>query len=184
MSRSLDHATRMVIAQTIAEELRGALWLQREPVAPQLRGPCLPATEDFVIGSVLLGRVLPADVQLAAADFYVHVNSRFWESILTAVDPTDAAAIVADCFRRGRFSGPEEDFTAKLDGYKVNVDAELGLCDVATAAWAIRGRARDRRLVGLLAQLADGICAGAESFASAKLALRELFVAEARSRAI
>jgi hypothetical protein len=205
MSRALDYATRMAMGNVVAEEMRGAALLLQtaEPQARQLHGPCSIAAEEFVIGSVLASPqtpiasrsvsiskrrrarereraplVDPRALGLKPSDFWAHLSQRYWLAMLEAPDPTDIQALVDWLADHERITGPRELFTLELEGYRAAAVSYAALYDVSSACVLILNHARSRRLVGLLARLADGICDGSEDHESAMLALREHFVAE------
>lgn len=205
MSKALDYASRMAIAGVVAEEIRGAaMHLQMAtPQARQLHGPCSIAAEKFVLGSVLCSpqsalaargvaiskrrrarereqgpHCPPQALGLQPSDFWARSSQLYFSAMLEAPDPTDIPALVEWLWSRDRITGPQEVFLDELEGYRREASAYAALYDVAGACVLILTHARARRLVGLLARLADGICGGSEDHESAMLALREHFVAE------
>jgi hypothetical protein len=193
----------MAIATVVSEEIRGASLQLPEPKEHQLQGPCSIAAEQFVIGSVLASppsavssRAIPISrrrrarerefgpsvnpklLPLKPCDFWSHIGQRYWQAMLAVQDPTDITAIVEWLWNNDRISGPPDGFVSELETYRRNAAAHATLYDVSSACILILEHARSRRLVSLLARLADGICGGSENHQSAQLALREHFMAE------
>jgi len=203
--QEVGYATRMALADAVREEIRdAALFLQMaQPQARQLHGPCSLAAEEFVLGAVLASpqptlaardvsiskrrrarersaapTVNPRLLQLQPGDFWAHLHQLYWRAMLDLSDPTDIPAIVEWLSHRERIAGPHEPFTTELEGYRDKASSYAALYDVSGATVLILDHARNRRLVGLLARLADGICDGSESHDSAYRQLRDHFAAE------
>lgn len=211
-AKALDYATRKAIcdqvAETVAQEIRACqLQIDRDP-AEQLHGPCSPAAEEFVIGSVLAspprfldpatvpishrarrrmaqeraGQILdPRALDLEAGDFWGHLNGRLWQAMLDAPDPTDIPALVESLLQADRIAGDPKYFISILEEYRDRAQQFAALRDVLSAAELLREHARARRLVGLLANLAQGLANNAETHTTAYQQLRQHF-STARSK--
>lgn len=196
--RSLDYATRKLIADTVRETIRveladAAMFLQLADERPQLlHGPCSLAAEALVIGAVLLGDIPMSAVPLKPTDFWAGLNGRYWRAMASVASPggfrgnshhwfTRAAFIdrtVRALDELGLVTGPLGDFAEELERLRDGAIALAAFRDVASATLLILEHARARRLGNLMVTLAAGLCSGGESHETAYQQLREHFAAE------
>lgn len=187
--RSLDYATRKLIADTVRETIQAelsdaAMFMQLADERPRLlHGPCSLAAESLVIGAVLVGEIPLSSIPLEPSDFWAGLNGRYWRAMRRAMDPEDDVQmliprIVSSLDRLGLVSGPLAPFVADLTSLRDSADTEAAFRDVASAVLLILEHARARRLGDLMGSLVAGLCAGSESHETAYQQLREHFAAE------
>lgn len=188
-SRSLDYATRKLIADTVRDTIQAelssaALLMQLSVERPQLlHGPCSLAAEALVLGAALVGEIPLSAIPLEPGDFWSVLNGRFWRAMRHAMDPEDDVQmliprIAFSLERLGLISGPIEPFVDELTELRDSADVLAAFRDVASAVLLILEHARARRLGSLMVTLAAGICDGGESHESAYQQLREHFATE------
>ncbi len=181
---SLDFATRNLIAETVRQavqtELQHAQFtVQSEPVQ-QLHGPSNFTCEALCIGAVLCGAVPIDAIPLQRSDFWGQLTGRMWEAMQLAYDARLIPVVVETALARGTIAGDPEHYETILGEWAAIADYQLPLRDLSAAVLLLREHSRARRLVTLLARLADGICGGSECVDSAKAALREHFQQDSR----
>jgi hypothetical protein len=186
-SRSLDYATRKLIADTVAEEIRGAAsFLQvAEPTIHTMHGPSSVPTERLVLSAVLAGNATCADLGLAPEDFWPTLHQRYWLALTldAQLNPSPhspvPASVVAALSGANLISGPLEDYVADLEAIRsLQVFPQASTYDLTQAAAYLRQLAAARRLKHLLLQLAGDLTSHHASAASAYAQLRAHFAAE------
>lgn len=179
MSRALDYATRTLIAETVAHEIRAASMLL-QPSIEKLEPACGPYSqlaESLVIGASLLygPSSIATPAKLEPSDFWSHLHQRYWTALASDSAPRDIPGLVAWLSDSGLISGPLEPYQTDLERLREAATLLSGHRDVDSAVELIREHARCRRLVDSLRRIACDVQTDRMSHKDAYLELREYF---------
>lgn len=197
-TRSLDYATRKLIADTVRDSVHDAIGseamsFQLHNEIPALtHGPCSLGCEALVIGAVLLGDIPILAIPLQPDDFWSREHKLFWLSLRATsrergfrgdshhwfTRQAMAERAVAYLDNRGMVTGPLDYLLEDLEALRERAIALAAFRDVASATLIILEHARARRLNSLMFGLIHGICNGSESHGTAYAQLRDHFAAE------
>ncbi len=177
MSRALDYATRTLIAETVAHEIRGASMLlqpaleKSEPAC----GPYSQLAESLVIGAALLGALPDSAARLEPGDFWPHLHQRYWRALSEPGCAPDTESLVAWLDASGLVSGPLEPYHADLERLRSAAVLLTPQRDVESAIELILEHSRCRSLVDTLRRVACDVQTDRMSHQDAYLELRAHF---------